>query len=131
MIVSTCPTIEGTRVVKTIGIVRGSTVRGIHLGKDLLAVMRNWVGGEIEEYTKMLAEAREHALDRLIDSARQLGANAVLVVRYSASDIAAGAAEILIYGTAVVIEEGATDATRSAENAAEPLAGVAEKVPHG
>ena len=131
MIVSTCPTIEGTRVVKTIGIVRGSTVRGIHLGKDLLAVMRNWVGGEIEEYTKMLAEAREQALDRLIDSARQLGANAVLGVRYSTSDIAAGAAEILIYGTAVVVEEGASDETRSAENAAEPLARVVEKVPRG
>lgn len=103
MIVVTTESIVGQRVVKTLGIVRGSSVRGTHLGKDILAVLRNLVGGEITEYTKMLAEAREQALDRMMDNAKKLGANAVIMTRYSTSDISKGAAEILIYGTAVVV----------------------------
>ena len=105
MIVTTGPDIHGKRIVKTLGIVRGSAVRSMHVGRDILALLRNLVGGEIQEYTKMLAETREQALDRMIADARRMGGNAVIVTRYSTSDIAAGAAEILIYGTAVVVED--------------------------
>ena len=105
MIVVTTESIHGKRVVKTLGMVRGSTVRGMHLGRDILAVFRNLVGGEIEEYTKMLAEAREQALDRMMADARKLGANAIVATRYGTSDITSGAAEILIYGTAVILAD--------------------------
>lgn len=105
MIVTTTPDVPGMRIVKSIGMVRGSTVRGKHVGKDLLAFFRNLVGGEIPEYSKMLAESREQALDRMMSAAEQLGANAIVAARYSTSSITSGAAEILIYGTAVVIEE--------------------------
>jgi uncharacterized protein YbjQ (UPF0145 family) len=105
LIVVTTPDIAGTRVVRTLGLARGSTVRARHIGRDILAIFRNLVGGEIPEYTKILAEAREQALDRMMDDARRLGANAIVAVRYSTSDIAAGAAEVMIYGTAVVVEE--------------------------
>ena len=105
MIVVTTPDIHGKHIIKTLGMVRGSTVRCRHLGKDVLAVLRNLVGGEIEEYTKMLAEAREQALDRMISDAKTLGANAIVCTRYSTSDIANGSAEILVYGTAVIIEQ--------------------------
>lgn len=106
MIVTTTPGCPGRTIVKTLGMVRGSTVRGKHIGKDILAFMRNLVGGEIEEYTKMLAEAREQALDRMIHDAELLGANGVVATRYSTSDITTGAAEILVYGTAVVLSDG-------------------------
>jgi uncharacterized protein YbjQ (UPF0145 family) len=105
VIVVTTPDIFGMRITKTFGMVRGSTVRCRHLGKDILALMRNLVGGEIEEYTKMLAEAREQALDRMVSDAKKLGANAIVCTRYSTSDIANGSAEILIYGTAVLVED--------------------------
>ncbi|MBI1320835.1 MAG: heavy metal-binding domain-containing protein [Candidatus Hydrogenedens sp.] len=105
MIVASTDDIPGKRIVKTLGLVRGSTVRGKHLGKDILAVLRNLVGGEITEYTKMLAESREQALDRMIDDARRLGATAVVGVRFASASITTGAAEILVYGTAVIIEE--------------------------
>jgi len=101
LIVATTPTIEGRKIVETIGLVRGSTVRGKHIGKDLIAFLRNVVGGEIPEYSKMLAESREQALDRMMENATRLGADAVVSVRYSTSHITKGAAEILIYGTAV------------------------------
>ncbi|MCC6144837.1 MAG: YbjQ family protein [Candidatus Hydrogenedentes bacterium] len=104
MIVVTVPEIQGYRIVKTLGLVRGSTVRGMHVGQDIMAVLRNLVGGEIDEYTKMLAEAREQALDRMIENAEKIGANAIIGALYGTSDIASGAAEILIYGTAVVVE---------------------------
>ena len=105
MIVVTTPDIFGKHVTKTLGMVRGSTVRCRHLGKDVLAILRNLVGGEIEEYTKMLAEAREQALDRIISDAKKIGANAIVCTRYSTSDITNGAAEILVYGTAVIVED--------------------------
>ncbi len=105
MIITTTPDIPDKRIVKTIGMVRGSTVRGKHLGDDVLAFFRNLVGGEISEYSKMLAESREQALDRMMSAAEQLGANAIVAARYSTSSITSGAAEILIYGTAVVVEE--------------------------
>ena len=105
MIVATSDILPERKVVRTLGLVRGSTVRCMHLGQDIMAALRNLVGGEIEEYTKMLAEAREEALDRMIADAEALGANAILGMRYATSDIMSGAAEILTYGTAVVLEE--------------------------
>jgi uncharacterized protein YbjQ (UPF0145 family) len=83
------------------GIVRGSTVRSRHLGRDILAVFRNIVGGEVDEYTKLVAEAREQALDRLTAEARALGADAVVGLRFGTSQVSQGAAEVLAYGTAV------------------------------
>ena len=109
MIVSTTETLHDRQVTRTLGLVRGSTVRCMHAGHDLIAALRNLVGGEIEEYTKMLAEAREEALDRMIADAEALGANAIVGMRYATSDIAAGAAEILAYGTAVVLSEAAAE----------------------
>ena len=105
MIITTSDDVPGKQIVHTYGLVRGSTVRGKHLGKDILALFRNLVGGEINEYTKMLAESREQALDRMILDAQRLGANAIVGVRFASSSIAAGAAEILVYGTAVKIDD--------------------------
>lgn len=104
MIVVTSSEIAGQKIVETIGMARGGTVRAHHVGNDIVAYLRNLVGGEVPEYTKMLGEAREQALDRMIENARKLGANAVVDVRFSTADIAAGAAEVLAYGTAVRIE---------------------------
>ena len=105
MIVVTSPHIQGKRIVKTLGLVRGNTVRCRHIGKDILAVLRNVVGGEVEEYTKMLAESREQAIDRMIYDAQRLGANAIVDVRFGTSATMAGAAELLAYGTAVIVED--------------------------
>ena len=104
MIVTPGSSVAGYRVVKTFGIVRGNTIRARHLGKDILAGLKNVVGGEIEEYTKMMAESREQAMDRLRAEAAQMGANAVLDLRFSTSYIMGMAAEILAYGNAVTIE---------------------------
>lgn len=104
MIVTSSSTIAGKRIVKTLGMVRGNTVRARHIGKDIMAVFKNIVGGEIEEYTKLLAESREQSVDRMVVEAEHLGANAVVDVRFSTSYIMANAAEILVYGTAVVLE---------------------------
>ena len=105
MIVVTTETVEGRRVVRTLGLVRGNTIRARHLGRDLLAGLRNIVGGEVAEYTKLLAEAREQAIDRMVAEARQLGGNAVIAVRFSTSMVMSGAAELLAVGTAVVVQE--------------------------
>ncbi len=104
MLVVTSASIAGKRIVQTLGLVRGTTVRAHHLGSDLIASLRNMVGGEVTEYTKVLAESREQALDRMVAEAEALGANAIVDARFSTSDIAAGAAEVLAYGTAVIIE---------------------------
>lgn len=104
MMVASSSTIVGKRLVKTLGIVKGNTVRARHIGKDIVAVFKNIVGGEIEEYTKLLAESRDQSLDRMIADAERLGANAIVDVRFSTSYIMANAAEILVYGTAVVVE---------------------------
>jgi len=104
MIVTTTQDLPNHRVVKVHGLVRGNTIRARHLGKDLTAVLRNLAGGEITEYTKMLAEAREQAIDRMLDEADALGANAVLAVRFQTSMVQSGAAEMLCYGTAVTVE---------------------------
>ena len=105
MIVVSDNRIVGKRVVRTLGLVRGNTIRARHLGKDIIAVMRNIVGGEISEYTKMMAEAREQALDRMVEEAEELDANAVICTRFMTSMLMQGAAELLAYGTAVVVED--------------------------
>ena len=105
MIVITSSEVTGTRITRTLGLVRGNTIRARHIGKDILAGLRNIVGGEISEYTKMMAESREQALDRMVEEARGLGANAVVDVRFMTSMVMQGAAELLVFGTAVVIEE--------------------------
>lgn len=104
MILSTSREIAGKRVVKTLGLVKGNTIRARHIGKDIIAAMRNITGGEIYEYTKMLAQAREESLDRMIEEAEKLGANAIIEVRFTTSMVMSAAAEILAYGTAVVVE---------------------------
>ncbi len=101
MIVSTTSFVPGHEVKEILGIVKGNTVRCRHLGKDVVALFKNVVGGEIEEYTKLIAEAREQALDRMITQAELLGADAVIDVRFSTSYIMTNASEILAYGTAV------------------------------
>ena len=104
MIVATSDTIAEKKVVKTLGIARGNTIRARHLGRDIAAVFRNMIGGEITEYTKLMGESREQSIDRMIDQAQQMGANAVVGVRLTTSMLMGGAAEIVAYGTAVVVE---------------------------
>lgn len=104
MILSTTEAITGHRIVRNLGMVRGNTVRARHVGRDITAALRSLVGGEITEYTKVLAESREQALDRMIAEAEALGANAVVAIRFQTSVVMSGAAELLCYGTAVVVE---------------------------
>ena len=104
MIISTRDSIEGYRIVESLGIVRGSTVRVRHLGNDILAGFKNLVGGEIKEYTELMADAREQAIDRMTADAEELGADAILTVRFTTSMLMRGASEILAFGTAVRLE---------------------------
>jgi uncharacterized protein YbjQ (UPF0145 family) len=104
MIIVSSSTIADKRIVKTLGLVVGNTVRARHLGKDILAAFKNLVGGEIEEFTKLLAESREQSIDRMAARAKALGANAIVDVRFGTSYVMANAAEILVSGTAVVVE---------------------------
>ena len=104
MLVVTSETIANHRVVRTLGFVRGNTIRARHVGKDSLAGLRNIVSGEIHEYTKLMAESREQTVDRMIAEAEQLGANAIITARFTTSVIVGGAAELLAVGTAVIIE---------------------------
>ena len=105
MIISTSDTVPGKRIVEVLGLARGNTIRTRHVGKDIVAVLKNIVGGEVEEYTKMLAESREQAIDRMIESAESLGANAIIAMRLGTSSVMQGAAEIVAYGTAVRAED--------------------------
>ena len=105
MMVVTTNFIPGYRITKTIGLAKGNSVRGASIGTDISAWIKNQVGGEIEEYTKMLAESREQALDRLKEHAASLGGEAIIGTRFVTSHITDGAAELLVYGTAVKIEE--------------------------
>ncbi len=105
MIVVTTDSIPGRRVVKTLGLVKGNTIRARHVGKDILAGLKGLVGGEIIEYTKMVAESREQSLDRLVEEAEALGANAVVGLRFTTASMMQGAAELLAYGTALIVEE--------------------------
>lgn len=105
MIIVTSSEVHGKRIVKTLGLVRGNTIRCRHIGKDILASFRNIVGGEVQEYTKMISESREQALDRMMEQAARIGANAVLDVRLTTASMMQGAAELLAYGTAVILED--------------------------
>lgn len=104
MILTTTETVAGHRIVDTHGLVRGNTLRARHLGRDIAAILKSLVGGEIGDYTKMMGEAREQSLDRMIDEARSLGGNGVVCVRFSTSYIMSNVAEILAFGTAVTLE---------------------------
>lgn len=105
MILSTTHTIPGKRIVKVFGLAKGNTIRARHAGQDIMAGLKNLVGGEIHEYTKLMAESREQAMDRMMDDAKRMGANAIVGVLYSTSEIMNGAAELLAYGTAVWVED--------------------------
>lgn len=109
MILNTLERVPGREVTEILGPVRGSTVRARDLGKDIKAIFKGMVGGEVHEYTKLLAEAREQALDRVAAEARGLGADAVLGLRFATSEIAKNMAEILVYGTAVKLSAPADD----------------------
>ncbi len=104
ILVVTTEGVPGKKVVKSLGLVRGSSVRARHLGRDITAVFRNIVGGEVTEYTQLMAQSREHALERMKEEAGKLGANAVVGARFMTSMVMSGAAEMLAYGTAVVVE---------------------------
>jgi len=104
MIVITSSILPGKEIKKSFGVVRGNTVRARHLGKDIIAGFKTMVGGEIQEYTKLMAESREQSIDRMIEEAKTLGANAIVDVRFSTSYIMSNVAEILVYGTAVYVE---------------------------
>lgn len=104
MTLTPAPSIAGQRIARSLGLVYGNTIRARHIGKDILAGLKNMVGGEIEEYTKLMAESREQALDRMTREAMARGANAILNVRFSTSYIMSNASEILVYGEAVVVE---------------------------
>ncbi len=105
MILATGELIHGKKIVRTLGLVKGNTIRARHVGRDIAAVFRNIVGGEVTEYTKMMAESREQAIDRMVDQAKELGANGIVMVRFSTSSMMQGAAELLVYGTAVTCED--------------------------
>ena len=104
MILTTCDEIPGMKIVKTVGLVYGNTIRARHAGRDLTAQLKALIGGELAEYTKMIAESREQSIDRMVAAAQAQGANAVVAIRFTTTSLLQGAAEILAYGTAVVVE---------------------------
>jgi uncharacterized protein YbjQ (UPF0145 family) len=105
IILVTTETIPGYRIVEVKGIARGGIVKATHLGRDIMALLRNIKGGEVKEYTQMMAEAREEALKRMALHAKELGANAVVNVRFATANVGSSVAEVYAYGTAVVVEE--------------------------
>lgn len=105
MLIATTFNIPGREIRNTLGLVKGNTIRARHVGRDIMAGLRGLVGGELHEYTKLLAESREQAIDRMIEDARSLGANAIVGVSFTTSVMAQGAAELMAYGTAVILEE--------------------------
>lgn len=105
MIIVTSEYIQHKKIVKTLGLVKGNTIRARHLGRDIAAGFRNMLGGEITEYTKLLAESREQAMDRMVEEAKAKGANAIIMMRFATSEISSSAAEMLAYGTAVIVED--------------------------
>lgn len=104
MLISNLELIPGRRVVEHLGLVQGSSVRAEHVGRDIMAGLKNIFGGELKGYTELLQESRDEALQRLQQQAEAVGANAVLNVRFSTSSVAQGAAEIYVYGTAVILD---------------------------
>ena len=105
MILVTSDEIPGKRINKVLGMVKGNTIRARHVGHDFMAGIKNLVGGEISHYTKMMAETREQALDRMMAEAESLGANAIVCVRFATTQMMQGAAEFLVYGTAILCED--------------------------
>jgi uncharacterized protein YbjQ (UPF0145 family) len=105
MLITTQDELADKEIIETLGLVRGNTIRARHIGKDILAGLRTIIGGEITEYTKMLAESREQAIDRLVDEANKLGADAVVCLRFTTAPVMQGAAELLAYGTAVKLKK--------------------------
>ena len=105
IIVTSTETVPGMRVVRVLGVVSGSTVRAKHVGKDILAGLKNIVGGELTGYTELLKESLDEAVKRMLAQARSIGAHAVVNVRFSTSSIAQGASELFAYGTAVLLDE--------------------------
>ena len=105
MTIVTTDAIPGKKVVKVLGLVRGNTIRARNIGRDIMAGLKTIVGGEVTDYTKMMAESREQVLDRIIEDAEQLGANAIVGLRLTTTSVMQGAAEIMAYGTAVVVED--------------------------
>lgn len=108
MLISNLELIPGRRVVEHLGLVQGSSVRAKHVGRDIMAGLKNLVGGELKGYTELMAEARQQAVNRMLEAADGQGANAVVNVRFSTSSVTQGAAELFAYGTAVVVEDGAS-----------------------
>jgi uncharacterized protein YbjQ (UPF0145 family) len=104
MILATTETIAGKTIVQTLGTVRGNTIRARHVGRDIKAAFRHLIGGEITDYTKLMGESREQAIDRMTAQAEEMGANAIVCMRLTTSMLMGGAAEIVAYGTAVVVE---------------------------
>jgi uncharacterized protein YbjQ (UPF0145 family) len=104
LIIVTSDHIEGKKTVKTLGMVKGSTIRARHVGRDIVAGLRSIVGGEISEYTRLMAQAREQAIQRMVEQAEEMGANAILDTRFVTSMVMSGASELLVYGTAVTVE---------------------------
>jgi uncharacterized protein YbjQ (UPF0145 family) len=104
MIITTSGQVEGTKITKTVGLVKGSTIRAKHVGRDIMASFRQFVGGEISEYTKMMAEAREESIRRMEEDAEKKGANAIISMRFATSMVMSNAAEVLAYGTGIVLE---------------------------
>ncbi|MCG6970405.1 MAG: YbjQ family protein [Gammaproteobacteria bacterium] len=104
MLVTNLEIVPGKRIQKHYGLVQGSSVRAKHVGRDIMAGLKNVFGGELKGYTELLQESRQEATDRMIEQARAVGANAVLNVRFSTSSVTAGAAELFAYGTAVILE---------------------------
>lgn len=104
MIITNIEEVPGKTIIQHLGMVQGNTVRAKHAGRDIMAGFKNLVGGELKGYTELLTESREEATQRMIEQARSLGANAVLNVRFSTSSVTAGASELFVYGTAVVVK---------------------------
>jgi uncharacterized protein YbjQ (UPF0145 family) len=105
MILSTTDEIAGKEITGVLGLVRGNTIRARHVGKDIMAGLKNIVGGEITDYTKMMAESREQSIDRMIEEAKNLGADAIVGIRFTTSSVMQGAAELMVYGTAVRLRD--------------------------
>jgi uncharacterized protein YbjQ (UPF0145 family) len=104
MILVTTDTVPGKNITKVLGLVKGNTIRARNIGRDIMAGFKNMVGGEITDYTKLMAESREQALDRLMEEAEILGANAVVGLRFTTTSVMQSAAELMVYGTAVIVE---------------------------
>jgi uncharacterized protein YbjQ (UPF0145 family) len=104
MLLATTDTICGKTICRHLGMVRGNTIRARHIGRDIMAKLKNVVGGEISDYTKLMGESREQAIDRMVEDAKELGANAIVGIKFSTAEVMDSAAEILVYGTAVIVE---------------------------